>query len=628
MPFTGRTLSQNSAAQPSALNTLPRPSRSRHRMDNLKLPNRLANFLLLALPVATAWFFAPQFANAFDIKHHLLYLGAISLVLLLLWAEKIASFSLPRGWPGASLAVLLAGIGTSYFAAANSYLAARALLEMLAGLLLVLALFNLRDPETSLRKLEQGIIVAGFGVALFALKQYILPDWLDPGFSALGKLQIYSTLGNPNLSALIILAAIAPAAWRAFREKHRAAYAACTLVLLGGLVATQARHALIAVAVMAVVALLWLGTQRARRFTLAALLVVACLAVAIFFVAGLPPSLAHSFKGRAFVWLTSLQMLREHPLTGVGLGQFELAHMAYQGELFATGRYDAFFDNAAVITEGHNDFLNWGAVAGVAGLLGFMSLCAVTLWQGWRSAPLKQGAPQLYLALAGLMAAMFFIAVTSYTVPALFFWLLLGAVWAHIGLPRFGITLNSWGRVAFAAALVALLAIDLPVAGHELRGEYIEARADRLMEEHDLWLARKEYQRAVAWYPHSGKLRKKYAAALFLSGEMRTALDELEVAKRDSGDLGIYLLEGELRGRLGDLDGAALVYRKITVSFPDMVGAHFILGQLYLLQGRSQDANAEFRKVLDIRPSPFNLNLTPEKVELQKRIVRDYLEGA
>lgn len=597
-------------------------------ISGFNFSDRVARAALMLLPVAAAWFFAPQLANAFEIKHHIVYLGAVALVLTLLWAGKIEGLSLPRGWVRYSVLAWLLGLGVSFIAAANAYLATRALLESAAGLLLATALCNLRDPGTALRTLERGIIIASLGVALYALKQVLLPDWLDPGFSALGKMQIYSTLGNPNLSALVILAGIAPAAGRVFHGEifSRAVHALFTLLMLGGLAATQARHTLIALAVMALAALLWKGTPPVRRTAMALLAISACAIAAALLVAKLPPSLTHSIQGREFIWLTSLQMLYAHPLTGVGLGHYGISHMAYQGEMFTSGRFDDYFDNATVITEGHNDFLNWGATAGAAGLAGFTSLCAATLWLGWRSSHLKQTAPQFYLALCGQIAAMFFIAVTAYAVPALFFWLLLGATWACIGFPRFLPELRTGRRTALAALLAVLLAFDVPLAWNEGRGEYIEARGDLLMEEHDLWLARKEYLRALQWLPHNGRLRKKYATSLYLSGELPQALAELEAARRDSGDLGINLLEGELHARVGELDRAEAEYRQISAAFPNMVGAHFILGQIYQLQGRKLQAAAEFRRVLDIRPSPYNLNLTPEKVEMQKRIVRDYLE--
>lgn len=596
-------------------------------MVNTRPSFRFENLGLLALPIVTAWFFAPQLANAFDIKHHILVLGGMALVLMLTWSGARHTLALPRGVAGWGLLVWVLAVSVSAACAVNSYIASRMLLEEFALLLLALTLFNLRDMDSSQRHLENGIIIAGLGVAVFALKQYFLPDVLDPGFSALGKLKIYSTLGNSNLAALVILASVPSVAWRILPASilSRAFYAALFLLLLGGLFATQARHALIAVAAMGIVAFLWLGSRAPRRNMLVILLIAASIGVAMFLLVDLPPSVTHSIKGRWFIWLTSLQMLWAHPLVGVGLGQFGLNHMAYQGALFASGQFNAFLDNASVISEGHNDFLNWGAMAGVPGLLGFTAICAGTLWMGWRSSALKQLAPQFYLAFVGYIVAMFFISVTSYTAPALFFWLLLGMVLARCNQAKFEWLPQTWGRYAFAACLVALLIVDGHMAWREVRGGLLEAQGDKLMEEHDLWLAGKEYQQALLWNPHNSALRKKYATSLFLSGDLNQALSELVIAKSDSGDLGIYLLEGEIRTRLGDLERAAAVYRQLTGAFPNMVGPHFILGQILQLQGKRNDAGAEFRKVLDIAPSPFNLNMTAEKVELQKQIVRDYL---
>jgi tetratricopeptide (TPR) repeat protein len=578
------------------------------------------------LPLIAAWSFVPQLTGAFEIKHHLMIAGCLLLALTWLANGKLVRIAVPAGWVGLGLAIWLIGVLLSWQMAENSYLATRMLLEVLACLVLGLALFNFHDAPSLLRSMEGGLITAGAGVALFALKQALFPDWLDPGFSAQGKLQIYSTLGNPNIAALAMLPAVPLAAWRAWSQqgKGRALYVLGTLALLGGLAATQARHALIALVVTALVAMLWKGTPPVRRASQALLLTAVCIAAAMVFIE-LPPSVAHSLKGRAFVWLTSLHMLGEHPLYGAGLGQYGLAHMAHQADMFASGRFDAYFDNAAVISEGHNDFLNWGAMSGVFGLLGFSLLCASTLWHGWISTALKERAPQLYLAFIGMLTAMVFIAVSFYTVPALFFWMLLGMVWAVVGLPRLGVAPFKAGRLMLAALLAALLFVDMPLAWHETRAEYIEARGDELMQEHEAWLARREYLRALEEYPHNGRLRKKYAMTLYLSGELLSALPELKIASSDSGDLGIDLLEGELRARAGDFERAAAVYRKISAAFPNLVSAHFALGQIYNLQGQTSLARNEFHKVLDIRPSPFNLNLTPEKVELQKRLVREYL---
>jgi O-antigen ligase len=582
--------------------------------------------LLIILPIISAWLFIPQLSGAFDIKHHFAVVAAILTILVLTMQHSRNLLLLPKSVTGVALLIWMAAVLISSIAADNAYLVTRMLVEFFVFLLLALTVANFPDKTDVSKTFEGGIMIAGAGVAIFALKQYFLPDVLDPGFHALGKMKVYSTLGNSNLSALIILAGVPSAAWRVWRGNSgaRTLYGILTLLLLAGIIATQARHALLAAGIAFLIALLWLGSSVIRRRTLLlSALAIACAGLLIF--AHPSPSLTHSINGRLFIWITALQMLWDHPFTGVGLGHFGLKHLAYQSALFSSGQFNAYFDNASVISEGHNDFLNWGAISGILGITGFTVLCASILWKGWHSATLKQHAPQLYLAFITYVIAMFFVAVTSYTVPALFFWLLLGMIMAHLNMPALEWAHRPWLRYLLPATLSMLLLACTVQAVRETRSDWYTAQGDERMQEHDLWLANKEYQQALALNPHNSAARKRFATVLFLEGNMQQSIAELEVAKRYSGDLGIYLLEGEIRTRTGDLEHAASLYRQITAAFPHMISPHFVLGQIYLLQGDKARATSEFKQVLDITPPPFNLNMTHEKVELQKQIVRDYL---
>jgi O-antigen ligase len=598
-------------------------------MRHKNIPALSSSTLLLLLPVVSAWLFVPQLSGAFDIKHHFAVVAAILSVLVLTMQHSRKLLLLPKSVTGVALLIWVAAVLISSIAADNAYLVTRMLAEFFAFLLLALTVANFPDKTDATKTLEGGIMIAGAGVAIFALKQYFLPDFLDPGFHALGKMKVYSTLGNSNLAALVILAGVPSAAWRAWRGSAgtRALYGILTLLLLAGIIATQARHALLAAGVALLVALLWLGSHALRKRLLVLVSALAVAGAGLLIFAHTSPSLTHSINGRLFIWFTALQMLWDHPFTGVGLGHFGLKHLAYQSALFSSGQFNAFFDNAAVISEGHNDFLNWGAMSGILGITGFTLLCAGILWKGWHSAALKQHAPQLYLAFVAYVVAMFFVAVTSYTVPALFFWLLLGMIMAHLNMPVLEWAHRPWLRYSLPATLGMLLLACTVHAVRETRSDWYTAQGDKRMQEHDLWLANKEYQQALALNPHNSAARKRFATILFLEGNMQQSIAELEVAKRYSGDLGLYLLEGEIRTRTGDFEHAARLYRQITAAFPNMISPHFILGQIYLLQEDKARATREFKQVIEITPPPFNLNMTHEKVELQKQIVRDYLQG-
>lgn len=588
---------------------------------------RLISLTWLFLPALVAWTFIPQIANAFLIKHHIATVAVLCVALLFFLTRK--SFAVPGGLVGSAFLLWLVAMLGSAAVAANSHLAMTQLVEMTAMVLLVFCLFNPGNPDVAQRNIENGILIASAGVALFALKQYFLPHMLDPDFHALGKMRIYSTLGNPSLAALVILAAVPSAASRVMRgsSPSRRLHALLVIILLAGLLVTQSRNMLGAVGVMATIALLWLGTAQVRRVLFIVFLL--CLAGLLLFLlfAQMPPEVEHAFRGRWFIWQTALAMMLDHPLAGVGLGHFGLAHLDYQASLYATGQFDSYFNNAAVIIEGHNELLQWGAVTGVFGLLGFTVLCAGILWLGWRSPSLRARAPQLYLALTGYVFAMMFISVTAYPGTIFFFWLLLGSVMARSELPRIEWTSKPWARYASAALMLLALSGAGNWAWQDVQSGWHEARGDAFMAEHDLWLAQREYQQAVVLNPYGGELSKKFATTLFLDQRLDEALIEIEAAKRNSGDLGILLLEGEIRTRAGELHQAAAIYRKIIAAFPNMVGAHFILGQIYLLQGKGELSDTEFHRVLDIQPSPYNLNLTSDKIEQQKRIVRDYLRN-
>lgn len=216
---------------------------------------RSENFYVAGLGlllVTAAWLFVPPLANAFAIKTPVIVLGILVLTLLRLSNTDCTSFALPRNTATAALLVLLATVTFTALFVDNHSLALAAWLETAVFGLLVFGILNIERIDDAQRALESALLVAAAGVALFALKQFLLPDVLDPGFHALGKMKIYSTLGNPNLSALFMLPAVPVAAFRLLHATGRGRLVHGTLVLLlmAGIAVTQSRHVLLAILVM------------------------------------------------------------------------------------------------------------------------------------------------------------------------------------------------------------------------------------------------------------------------------------------------------------------------------------------------------------------------------------------
>lgn len=77
--------------------------------------------------------------------------------------------------------------------------------------------------------------------------------------------------------------------------------------------------------------------------------------------------------GRLSVWESSINMIKDHPVTGVGLRQFKK-------------QYDQKYDLKRVkfnLPHSHNNFLQIFAEAGVIGFLGFLSFTVFVLWSNF-----------------------------------------------------------------------------------------------------------------------------------------------------------------------------------------------------------------------------------------------------
>lgn len=125
-----------------------------------------------------------------------------------------------------------------------------------------------------------------------------------------------------------------------------------------------ARRAAVAAAFMAITVVA--GGSRAGI----ALLAAEAVALALLLRPATAPVLAlapwRDFGHRDDLWLSTLEMIRERPLTGHGLGAYETVYPAF-----------ARFDNGLIVDHAHNDWLEWAAEAGLVPAAG---LAAVALW--------------------------------------------------------------------------------------------------------------------------------------------------------------------------------------------------------------------------------------------------------
>ncbi|MBZ0295356.1 MAG: O-antigen ligase family protein [Anaerolineae bacterium] len=256
-----------------------------------------------------------------------------------------------------------------------------------------------------------------------------LPRWRDiPGFE-----------GGFNANELSgALAWLLPpmAGLAVYRWAHKLPRVGVTLafvLLFLALILGQGRMAIIGTLVaLAVVIYLLVPTGKWRRIAWVALVAVTVFELVLIFNPAERERLEArdeiSFTTRLYMWQASLEIVRDHPLTGVGMNMYRTRVVRDQ---YPVPGYEN-----RVLPHTHNEMLQLGTDLGVPGLILFVALVAVVgymTWVCWRSGDAMARAVSVSMA-AGLLAHGIFgmaDAITFWDRFAFVLWILLGILAAQ-----------------------------------------------------------------------------------------------------------------------------------------------------------------------------------------------------
>jgi hypothetical protein len=253
--------------------------------------------------------------------------------------------------------------------------------------------------------------------------------------------RIGGPIGDPNFWAQMLVFAAPVALWFALRWSgwSRIAGVAGLVAILAGIVASGSRGGLIALAAAALVLAAASG-PRGRRL---ALLVPVALVGAVFAtgqgerfaqVAAVTDPVAaedEAVRGRASENIAAFQMFADHPVTGVGAGNYGERYPAYAPAIGLDSRVGP--------REPHSAYLEAAAESGIAAALALIALFGIAIWAPLRNAGrLVSRGREREAWLARAVAAGF----AGYAAAALFL---------HQGFPEY--TWLALGLAAMAAGL-------------------------------------------------------------------------------------------------------------------------------------------------------------------------------
>ena len=247
-------------------------------------------------------------------------------------------------------------------------------------LLLFFLLVNNVREEGKIKKLVTILIMVSCIVGLYAVWQHYSGmdlyrhKLLEPKggvFISLGLFDHHLTFGGCYMLVFLLAAVIALSYQR---EGIRRILDIISPVILGlSLIFSYARSAWLG----AVAGMLTLGFLQGKKFALLFTLGVVVLCLAVFVIEptswdrikeiSLSKDKAESTRIR--LWQTSLNMIKDKPIWGIGLGNF--------GQFFNQYKVEGGYDN---YSHPHNDFLNVAVNSGLLGLIAYLYLWAVFIY--------------------------------------------------------------------------------------------------------------------------------------------------------------------------------------------------------------------------------------------------------
>jgi len=519
-----------------------------------------------------------------------------------------------------------------------------------------------KEQEDSVSWLPAALVIStSFVVALYGIREKIIASYVlsppSPGWA------IFSTFFNPNPLGgfLAMVLPLAVAAALTARRGRRALWTVSALLLLGAVIPTYSKGAMVALAVsMSCFALLCAAASaRPRRnvalalgtFALAALLAGAAVSRSPSLrtrVVGALGADMHSNMFRVLTWKATGLMAAAHPWLGTGPGTFKYAFPRYA--------------IAGYVEAAHQNYLQIAAEQGFPGAAAFLWLIGAIIFTAARAIRRGNDLASRLPAIAGISGIVallahslldydWYIGATGFA-----FYLMAGLI-AHYAHGRSlaaareteeqpsrrrrkhprresDISLDEGGPVhallwprtpllrglAYAGAgVVAALCVAVPLR-NSLARKALE-RANQAVAEAQKALARADiaaYGRerdaalqhlieAKSFDPGWGAPWESYGLMWGVSGHKEEGVRAVERAIRyePTNYKPRYTL-ARLHAETGQLQEAAAAYQEALRCFPNWTRALRMLAETYQRLGRPEQAMVTYRRMLEVEGSAYN----------------------
>jgi len=377
-----------------------------------------------------------------------LYVFILGVVILIRWA---AFKERPEGWQRAAVIIGIYGLVlvSSLLYASDTTLVSESLNDITKDVFIAFIVIVLLNSGARLRGVGWSLLIAGVFMGTISVYQYLTGTFGNNywGFAQASYMQYAGTqegyrisgpVGDPNYYAMVMLVLVPLALERLLDERSRplrlmALWALMVIALT--VVFTYSRGGFVALAA-AIFAWFFLYPLRAKYFPILILVGIAFLMlipqeylariVTLKELISAPSVGFHTqdlaLRGRASETLAGLEMIKQHPILGVGLNNYTVHYLEYAKSI---GLAPTATERAA-----HNLYIEVAAETGLLGLSVFLVLLgtmAKNIINSWKK--LKGTRDDLARMVAAIGAGIFGYLTASIFIHSAYpryFWLLVG----------------------------------------------------------------------------------------------------------------------------------------------------------------------------------------------------------
>lgn len=442
------------------------------------------------------------------------------------------------------------------------------------------------------------IWITGLVQAIIGMGQWLLfAGYPNP----LLKTPMIGTIGMPNGYGLFI-AISAVAAFIDLRKqtnwKLRILVAMSLIFMLTSLVLNRSRGAILGLIITGFI--LFLNSIKATRKTIVysfiVFLIVGC--SLILFLYQINPE---SAEGRLMVWRISIPMCLDHPLLGVGQGNFAKEYLNYQARFFQNPQNINLAYKAGNLKQAHNEYLQAFCETGIIGGLLFFSLwlfpLVSILFLNKKNNQYSMIVPDIVFLLIPILVHSMVDTPLHVLSIAVLSYMIIGFI--PLGPKYWIITLRDkkikWAGliIVFVVSLFVIIKCVYQYPAYVSWGDGVRNTSEQRWQQ-----AIADYSDALQRLPDKGELQFYLGSAMVMDGQYSKGIYYLNQSLNGFNDRNIYLSLSLAHMKLRHYDIAEHYAKKALSMFPDHLAPHLWLGQIYYYQGKLEESKNELRKCI------------------------------